>query len=47
MKIHCFDKRLTTMKMDVNPKDGGSCFNKPKGLCLGTFAWAQVVQDET
>ena len=25
----------------------GSCLSKPKGLCLGTFAHAQVVQEET
>ena len=65
MNMHCFDKRSTTTRMEVNPEDGGSCsmksidmefhgflgmgscFSKPKGLCLGTFARAQVVQDET
>ena len=25
----------------------GSCLSKPKGLCLGTFMHAQVVQEET
>ena len=61
MKMHCFNRWLTTTRMVMNPKDGGSCsmksiemeiygflgmrscFNKPKGLSLGTFAWMQVV----
>ena len=25
MKIHCFDKKSMTTRMDVNPEGGGSC----------------------
>ena len=39
---------MKSMEMEFHGFSGmGSCFSNPYGLCLGTFARAQDVQDET
>ena len=39
---------MKSMEMEFHGFDGiGSCFRSPYGLCLGTFAYAQVVHEET
>ena len=38
---------IMSMKMEFHSFEGmGSCFRSPYGLCLGTFACAQVVHEE-
>ena len=39
---------MKSIEMEFHGFSGiGSCLSKPKGLCLGTFMHAQVVQEET
>ena len=39
---------MKSIEMEFHGFSGiGSCLSKPKGLCLGTFTCAQVVQEET
>ena len=39
---------MKSMEMEFHGFEGmGSCFRSPYGLCLGTFARAQVVHEET
>ena len=39
---------MKSMEMEFHGFNGiGSCFRSPYGLCLGTFACAQVVHEKT